>query len=71
MLNIFLERKPLPNYRLSKPPSGELEKIIVKEDVGESLSLRLLKSKPFYSLWNVDNESQTSCVWRDSTKCHL
>ncbi|KAL4922684.1 hypothetical protein BDW62DRAFT_196690 [Aspergillus aurantiobrunneus] len=32
MLNIFLERKPLPKYRLSEPPSGELQKIIVKED---------------------------------------
>ncbi|BCS23818.1 phenylalanine--tRNA ligase subunit beta [Aspergillus puulaauensis] len=32
MLNIFLERKPLPKYKLVKPPSGELEKIIVKED---------------------------------------
>ncbi|OJJ04079.1 hypothetical protein ASPVEDRAFT_43524 [Aspergillus versicolor CBS 583.65] len=32
MLNIFLERKPLPKYTLAKPPSGELEKIIVKED---------------------------------------
>lgn len=36
MLNIFLERKPLPKYTLAKPPSGELEKIIVKEDVGNS-----------------------------------
>ncbi|OJJ60185.1 hypothetical protein ASPSYDRAFT_148400 [Aspergillus sydowii CBS 593.65] len=32
MLNIFLERTPLPKYKLVKPPSGELEKIIVKED---------------------------------------
>ncbi|KAL4810712.1 hypothetical protein BDV18DRAFT_127837 [Aspergillus unguis] len=32
MLNIFLGRKPLPNYKLAKPSSGELEKIIVKED---------------------------------------
>ncbi|RDW93589.1 phenylalanine--tRNA ligase subunit beta [Aspergillus mulundensis] len=31
MLNIFLERKPLPKYRLVEPPSGELQKIIVKE----------------------------------------
>lgn len=32
MLNIFLGRKSLPNYRLV-PPQGELETIIVKEDV--------------------------------------
>ncbi|OKL60613.1 Phenylalanine--tRNA ligase beta subunit [Talaromyces atroroseus] len=32
MLNIFLGRKPSPNYRLVPPASGELEKIIVKED---------------------------------------
>ncbi|KAL2014690.1 hypothetical protein VTN00DRAFT_2215 [Thermoascus crustaceus] len=32
MLNIFLGRKPLPNYRLVPPPSGELQTIIVKED---------------------------------------
>ncbi|KAL1989344.1 hypothetical protein VTN96DRAFT_106 [Rasamsonia emersonii] len=31
MLNIFLGRKSLPNYRLV-PPQGELETIIVKED---------------------------------------
>ncbi|KAH2839873.1 hypothetical protein KXV85_002794 [Aspergillus fumigatus] len=32
MLNIFLGRKPLPNYRLVEPANGQLEKIIVKED---------------------------------------
>lgn len=32
MLNIFLGRKPIPNYRLVEPPSGR-EKIFVKEDV--------------------------------------
>jgi phenylalanyl-tRNA synthetase beta chain len=35
MLNIFLGRKPLPNYRLVPPASGELEKIVVKEDVSK------------------------------------
>jgi hypothetical protein len=35
MLNIFLGRKPLPNYRLVEPDNGQLEKIIVKEDVSE------------------------------------
>lgn len=34
MLNIFLGRKPLPNYRLVEPSSGKLETITVKEDVG-------------------------------------
>ncbi|KAJ1715540.1 phenylalanine--tRNA ligase subunit beta [Aspergillus flavus] len=32
MLNIFLGRKSLPNYRLVEPANGELQKIIVKED---------------------------------------
>jgi hypothetical protein len=32
MLNIFLGRKPLPEYKLSQP--AELQEIIVKEDVG-------------------------------------
>lgn len=32
MLNIFLGRKPIPNYTLVEPPSGR-EKIFVKEDV--------------------------------------
>ncbi|RAO64336.1 uncharacterized protein BHQ10_000348 [Talaromyces amestolkiae] len=32
MLNVFLGRKPFPNYRLVQPTSGQLEKIIVKED---------------------------------------
>ncbi|KKK19045.1 hypothetical protein P175DRAFT_0436566 [Aspergillus ochraceoroseus IBT 24754] len=32
MLNIFLGRKPLPNYKLVTPASGELQTIIVKED---------------------------------------
>ncbi|KAF7121991.1 hypothetical protein CNMCM5793_009546 [Aspergillus hiratsukae] len=32
MLNIFLGRKPLPNYRLAEPSNGQMEKIIVKED---------------------------------------
>ncbi|KAL4997286.1 hypothetical protein BDV10DRAFT_169708 [Aspergillus recurvatus] len=35
MLNIFLERKPLPKYRLVEPSSGELQKIIVKEDTSK------------------------------------
>ncbi|KUL90725.1 hypothetical protein ZTR_00267 [Talaromyces verruculosus] len=32
MLNVFLGRKPFPNYQLVQPASGQLEKIIVKED---------------------------------------
>ncbi|KAL1863579.1 phenylalanine--tRNA ligase subunit beta [Paecilomyces lecythidis] len=31
-LNVFLGRKPSPNYRLVPPASGELQKLIVKED---------------------------------------
>ncbi|KAL2223079.1 hypothetical protein M432DRAFT_35075 [Thermoascus aurantiacus ATCC 26904] len=41
MLNIFLGRKPLPNYRLVPPPSGELQTIIVKEDT--------MKIRPYIS----------------------
>jgi phenylalanyl-tRNA synthetase beta chain len=33
MLNIFLGRDSLPNYRLVAPPDGQLQTIIVKEDV--------------------------------------
>lgn len=33
MLNVYLGRKSFPNYRLVPPASGQLEKIIVKEDV--------------------------------------
>ncbi|KAL1995602.1 hypothetical protein VTN49DRAFT_1789 [Thermomyces lanuginosus] len=32
MLNVYLGRKSFPNYRLVPPASGQLEKIIVKED---------------------------------------
>lgn len=39
MLNIFLGRKPIPNYRLVEPSSGQLEKIVVKEDVSGQPSL--------------------------------
>lgn len=36
MLNIFLGRKPYPNYRLIEPASGKLEQIIVKENVRQA-----------------------------------
>lgn len=45
MLNIFLERTPLPKYKLVKPPSGELEKIIVKEDVGKPCITKACESR--------------------------
>ncbi|KAJ5803298.1 Phenylalanine--tRNA ligase beta subunit [Penicillium pulvis] len=32
MLNIFLGRKPLPEYKLVPPPNGQLQEIIVKEE---------------------------------------
>lgn len=35
MLNIFLGRKPLPRYKLSEPANGQMQEIIVKEDVGD------------------------------------
>lgn len=35
MLNIFLQRKALPEYKLAKPANGQLEQIIVKESVRE------------------------------------
>lgn len=37
MLNIFLGRKPLPEYKLSQPADGQLQEIIVKEDVGAQM----------------------------------
>jgi phenylalanyl-tRNA synthetase beta chain len=36
MLNIFLGRKPLPEYKLVPPPNGQLQEIIVKEEVSIS-----------------------------------
>ena len=33
MLNIFLGRKPSPQYRLVAPPDGELQSITVHEQV--------------------------------------
>lgn len=33
MLNVFLGRTKFPDYRLVPPPNGELQKLIVKEDV--------------------------------------
>jgi hypothetical protein len=71
MLNIFLGRKPLPNYRLVEPAGGELQKIIVKEDVSDSrqdfqkLDVHLLTS------YESDDENQATRVWRNSPKCHL
>lgn len=41
MLNVFLGRKPFPNYRLVQPTSGQLEKIIVKEDVSDFALLHM------------------------------
>lgn len=35
MLNIFLGRRNLPDYKLAEPASGQLQEIIVKEDVGK------------------------------------
>lgn len=40
MLNIFLGRKPLPEYKLKEPASGQLQEIIVKEGVGYLKSVR-------------------------------
>ena len=41
MLNIFLGRKPIPNYRLVEPANGQLETVTVKEDVSTT-AVRLL-----------------------------
>jgi phenylalanyl-tRNA synthetase beta chain len=51
MLNIFLGRKPLPNYRLVEPANGQLEKIIVKEDVsgrGREFSVASIWTKQIF-----------------------
>ncbi|KAN0079777.1 hypothetical protein V8E54_004991 [Elaphomyces granulatus] len=41
MLNIFLGRRSLPNYRLVAPPDGEFQKLIVKADT--------MKIRPYVS----------------------
>lgn len=57
MLNIFLGRKPLPNYRLVEPANGQLEKIIVKEDVsGRGLEFSVA------SIWTKQIFDQTMKV---------
>ena len=40
MLNVFLGRIPFPNYRLAEPSSGELQTIVVKEEVRIPFSKR-------------------------------
>ncbi|KAJ5748364.1 uncharacterized protein N7511_010060 [Penicillium nucicola] len=47
MLNIFLERKPLPEYKLVPPPNGQLQQIVVKEDVG--IPFHTTKVRPYVS----------------------
>lgn len=42
MLNIFLGRNPLPEYKLTQPV--QMEQIIVKEDVSTSSPLRNLEA---------------------------
>lgn len=38
MLNIFRGRTALPNYRLVAPPNGELQTLVVKEEVRTGLA---------------------------------
>jgi len=42
MLNIFRGKKPIPNYRLVAPPDGDLQTLIVHEEVGCSDTFRRL-----------------------------
>ena len=44
MLNIFLGRVSLPDYKLSEPANGELETIVVKEDVSAAPGVSLFRA---------------------------
>ncbi|KAF2405248.1 phenylalanyl-tRNA synthetase beta chain [Trichodelitschia bisporula] len=49
-LNVFLGRKPFPNYRLIEPPSGKLESLIVHEptkDVRSLVSCAIIRNITF------------------------
>lgn len=43
MLNIFLGKAPAPNYRLIAPQDGEMQTIIVHEEVGGPISNNMLR----------------------------
>lgn len=68
MLNIFLARKPLPNYRLVPPAEGELEKIIVKTDVRETTGT---VPRKVADIRVIDSENQTIRLRRDSAEYYL
>lgn len=73
MLNVFLGRKPFPNYRLVQPASGQLEKIIVKEDVSE-VSRSSRTSRKFYGLilrFMADYQNKTLRSRCHSAQCDL
>ena len=68
MLNIFLGRKPLPDYKLVQPSNGQLQEIIVKEDVripGDYV--------PIFIVLNcrLDYQDQTVCLGCDPTKYQI
>jgi phenylalanyl-tRNA synthetase beta chain len=44
MLNIFLGRVSLPDYKLAQPASGALETIVVKEDVRATPGVILVRA---------------------------
>lgn len=44
MLNIFLGRASLPDYKLAQPASGKLETIVVKEEVGATAGVILVRA---------------------------
>jgi hypothetical protein len=65
MLNIFLGRKPLPEYKLTKP--AQLQEIIVKEDVGflkDSIEAHV-PNEP------LDHQDQTLRVRCHSPRCQV
>ena len=39
-LNVFLGNKPMPNYRLLAPKEGNIQTIVVHEEVIESLKFQ-------------------------------
>ncbi|KAF9895379.1 phenylalanine--tRNA ligase subunit beta [Aspergillus nanangensis] len=59
MLNIFLGRKPLPNYQMAKPANGDLQKIIVKED---TMKIRPLVSGAILRNVNFDQTRYESFI---------
>jgi hypothetical protein len=53
---------------LVPPANGQMQQIIVKEDVGIPLQTCWM---PHAKHLEIDHEDQTLCFWRHSTKCQV